>query len=374
LQPKYRYFGAFRLLLALMVVVQHAMPGYGPPELRAALAPLEIGSGAVLLFFVLSGFIVVEAAMLFYEGRAGAFLTNRLIRIYPPYIVAVLLTLLVTIAVGQLGGDGAILGLLGAWPDHSASNVLASLIGILPIAGKLVAPLGAEPILTLAWALRIELMFYGVVFLALLAGRMLGQPSARLLGLAGISLLAVNAVWFDAMRGHGLEYVPYFVLGASVYFAITPASTRRRVLASALVLITCVMIAIHISGQEPENLKAHYQRNITGQIILFYAGLAVWCALIALPRLQPALGQRWYAMDQAAGELTYSVYLTHVAALLPCLWLVPTGGFPALLLALVACLGTAYAMNHLVERRLLAMRKKVRGQEVNTSNLAAVAI
>ena len=354
-----------------MVVAQHGLRTLGPPGLRDWLVPLEIGSVAVSLFFVLSGFIVVEAAALFYERRAAAFLLNRMIRIYPPYIVAVVLTVVVTAVIGRMGGDGAIISLLGSWPDHSAHNIVASLFGIVPVIGKLLEPAGSEPILILAWALRVELVFYGLVFVALVAGRLLDQPVARMLGVAGVSLLLYDAVRFDALRGGGLEYTPYFVLGVSAYFAITPASFRRRALAFFLVLASSVMIAFHIGGQELVNEKGGYVRDLAGQCALFYAGTGVWLALLAVPRLMPDVYARVRAADQGLGELTYPLYLTHMAALLPCVWLVPNTSILAWPVALGAVLGLAWLMHHVVESRLMVLRQKVRGQNLN---IAAPAV
>ncbi len=362
MQVHYRFFGFFRLLLALMVVLQHALPAFVPAGLSARLAPLEIGSVAVLLFFVLSGFIVVEAAMLFYERRASAFLANRLIRIYPPYVVAVLLTVLVSAAVMHLGGESALIPLFGAWPDHSAQNIFASLVGILPLVSKLLTPAGSDPILILAWALRIELVFYGVVCLALAMGRTLNQPAARLLGAAAIAFLCVDEFWLKGLHGNGLEYTPYFVLGASTYYAITPASTRRRALAIVLVLVSVFLIARHIGSQDVFNEKARYQRDLGGQCLLFFTGLSVWLALIAVPSFWPAVSEAVRAADQTAGELTYPVYLTHMTALVPCLWLLPADSPASLLLALAACLGMAVVMHEVVEQRLSALRRRVRGQ------------
>lgn len=359
----YRFFGAFRLLLALMVVVQHALSAFGSRELQDLLAPLEIGSTAVLLFFVLSGFIVVEAAMLFYEGRPAAFLTNRLIRIYPPYAVAVLLTVLVTFLVARSGGEAAVVKLFGGWPDHSAGNILASLVGIIPLAGKLVAPSGSEPILTLAWALRIELVFYSVVGLALAAGQALKQSAARLLGVAAVVLLAAELLWFNSLRGKGLEFTPYFVLGASIYFSVTPARARRRWLSATLALISCVLIAMHIGGQDVENANAHFQRDVTGQLMLFFSGLACCLALLALPRHWPAWFKCLQAMDQKTGDLTYAVYLTHIAALLFVLSLFPDGGLLGLTVALGCAVIFAVLMVFFVERPLQSLRSGIRTRQ-----------
>lgn len=44
------------------------------------------------MFFALSGFIVAEAAMTFYRDRPGNFIVNRVLRIYPSYVAALVVT------------------------------------------------------------------------------------------------------------------------------------------------------------------------------------------------------------------------------------------------------------------------------------------
>lgn len=94
----YRLFGTFRLLLALMVVVSHThrLAGEG---FSKWIGQFGIGNMAVMTFFVLSGFVIAEANELFYNRRTGAFLINRLLRIFPPYFVALAFSVLLHLGV-----------------------------------------------------------------------------------------------------------------------------------------------------------------------------------------------------------------------------------------------------------------------------------
>ena len=91
---QYRYFGSFRLLLATLVMAQHFGADLAPAALAAALAPYMTGSVAVLVFFALSGFVITEAIDSVYRGRPVPFLTNRLLRIVPHFLLAVALAML----------------------------------------------------------------------------------------------------------------------------------------------------------------------------------------------------------------------------------------------------------------------------------------
>src|ERR1700748_2272948 len=91
---QYRYFGAFRLMLAVLVMVQHFGADLAPAPLASFLAPYGFGSVAVLIFFALSGFVITEAVDSVYRTRPAAFLSNRLLRIVPHFLLAVILAML----------------------------------------------------------------------------------------------------------------------------------------------------------------------------------------------------------------------------------------------------------------------------------------
>ena len=81
----YRPLGAFRLLLAGLVLVSHSAHLLFPP-----LKALSLGNAGVLTFFVVSGFVIAEALDRFYRGSPIRFLTNRALKLFPAYWVALL--------------------------------------------------------------------------------------------------------------------------------------------------------------------------------------------------------------------------------------------------------------------------------------------
>src|SRR4051812_15055840 len=90
----YRYFGAFRLLLAGLVMFQHFAADLAPEDFARLCMPYDVGNTAVLVFFALSGFVIIEAADQVYGGKPLAFMANRLLRIMPHFILAVALSML----------------------------------------------------------------------------------------------------------------------------------------------------------------------------------------------------------------------------------------------------------------------------------------
>jgi peptidoglycan/LPS O-acetylase OafA/YrhL len=75
---------------------------------------LVYGPVAVFVFFMISGFVIGEAALKFYDGRPVQFFLNRLIRLYPPYLMALALTGLVMLMVPKFEFPGVDAGLDGS--------------------------------------------------------------------------------------------------------------------------------------------------------------------------------------------------------------------------------------------------------------------
>jgi peptidoglycan/LPS O-acetylase OafA/YrhL len=357
---RYRYFGAFRLLLATMVVVQHAVMPFGDLNLQTWLAPLEAGSIAVLLFFVLSGFIISEAAAVLYDRRPVAFALNRIIRIYPPYLIATVLTLIVIAAVEYAGGRDALAVVFAKPVEFSGMSLVSNALAIFPFVHKVPSLSETVPVLGLAWALRIELFFYAVVAIGLAIAAFIEQRIVRVLGAFAVGFLLFYLQRFDSLRGTGLEFTPYFVLGASVYFAIEPGRVRRRAFAGLLAIISTAMIAAHISGQAPLNEAAGYVRNINGQLAVFFMGLSAWLLLIAAPLSAQRFPEWLLSTDQRLGELTYPLYLTHMVAIIPCVWLLARPSPLAIVLVVALALGLAAVVNWGVEAPLSKLRRRIR--------------
>jgi len=93
-------FGALRLLFASLVIASHAASLVDGDDHREILTrmfggPLDLGGVAVIGFFVISGYLVTGS--LFNSRTAAAYLVKRIARIYPAYLVAFALTILVVV-------------------------------------------------------------------------------------------------------------------------------------------------------------------------------------------------------------------------------------------------------------------------------------
>ncbi|MEO6380420.1 MAG: acyltransferase, partial [Nitrobacter sp.] len=146
-----------RGLAALFVVLYHlnnsvwGIAKYFPDPFSPL---LSFGNAGVQFFFVLSGFIIylVHADDTGRPRRLLSFAFKRFVRVFPTYWVvlfAVLAALLMNPALGTLG-------------ERTVSRVAASV---------LLVPYPQDPIVSVAWTLEHELLFYLIFSIAILNAR-----------------------------------------------------------------------------------------------------------------------------------------------------------------------------------------------------------
>jgi exopolysaccharide production protein ExoZ len=162
----YKSLQTCRGLAALFVVLYHARGAISQPkyfgESALGLAFIFGGSVGVDFFFVLSGFIIVwiHARDLGQPHRLGAYLAKRAMRIYPTYWIIFAFVCCVALAVPSLRSTV---------PDDAWMLIKALLL--LPMGTSGMTATGA-PVLTVAWSLQFEVMFYLFVAVAIVSPRL----------------------------------------------------------------------------------------------------------------------------------------------------------------------------------------------------------
>jgi len=336
---RYRPLGAFRLLLALMVVLQH-FQHLLRPEQRVFFAQPGRGAVAVAVFFVISGFVVDEANEVFYRGRPLAFMGNRLVRVVPPYLAALVLIVLVhallwrarrlvlwdyTLHLSPLDPRLLLSGLLGLLPGFRTSLV-AQDFEFIPF----------------VWSLRMEMAFYLAACAALLAARYWARAVPAFL-LAGA---VASAVFLARMRPGLLSTAPMFLLGVAAYLVLQHR-TRWRL---ALAALACGLAAAGFLS---------WQQHGTPQAVAQFAMLAV--LLLAFLMLSAAVaGDAVSAWDRRLGDLTYPLYLNHYAVGLAAFNLTQRRGAELYSACIVASILLAWLMARLTEAPLGRIRDRIR--------------
>lgn len=249
--------GAFRLLLAFMVVASH-LSGY------------DIGRLAVVLFFYLSGYWVTRLYKeKFGPGSVGRFYLSRYWRLAPLFFLA---TFAAAIARDQgLGWSNfTLLGLASTGEATDPTHV--------------------------SWSLDLELQFY--LLLPLLIPLLERWP--RVVCYASVPL-ALAGSWLDTTH-HVLtvaKFLPAFLLGALTFQAsYAPSAGLARGSLVAFGLLSAV------TAFTPFLFKAQpdpFDRDLWAM---------VWC-LPLLPYVARSLLARSSRADRVLGDITYPLYLFH---------------------------------------------------------------
>ncbi|WBS04204.1 acyltransferase [Pseudoduganella sp. SL102] len=203
-------FNLIRLILALCVILSHSpelTDGDNHREpLMCLFDTIPLGFAAVDAFFVLSGYLIVQSWDL--APSAKQFLRSRMLRIYPGFLVASVISALL---VGPLGADAA--------AYFTAFDIGAFASGALLLQAPVVPPVfqGTPlPKVNLSmWTISYEFACYLLVLAAGLTGALRIRHFWLAITLAVLGALALSkVVHFDV----GLLRLPSFFLTGGCFY------------------------------------------------------------------------------------------------------------------------------------------------------------
>jgi peptidoglycan/LPS O-acetylase OafA/YrhL len=306
------FFGAFMLQFR-GVDPQFARPLELPRTTDAVLLWLQVSPYGVYLFFILSGFLIgrmVGNARRFSYPR---FLWRRALRIYPAFLIALALGVLVFAFIAGWAPF--------SWPDLGANLLFLNGMRVLRVV----------PYLHQTWSLWNEMVFY-IVFPVLLLARPLGVWSSpwRML-VAGAAL-----VYAPFLLGYGQAVFILFFAGAAAARCddAALAAFARRVPAALVVVvylavtnaISCRLVGDHLG-------------------IWLYAAAGTLFMIVACYGDGPLTRLFAWRPVRRLGNISYSLFLTHtipiffVVNVLGTYWPGPRGPHglaPAFVLAILA--------------------------------------
>jgi peptidoglycan/LPS O-acetylase OafA/YrhL len=342
MQPRYRTLGGFRFALALMVVLQH-FQHLLPAADRTVFSRAGSGAIAVAVFFVISGFVVAEALASFYAGRAGAFLANRVLRLGPPYLAALALSVCVHAALWARG-DLVLWDYAPGGSPVAPLRLLGGLLGLVP--GLNPRWFGQEfEYVPYVWSLRLEMAFYlaaaGVMWIAWRRRAVWPVVLAIVVG-----LLVSMAYLILLRRPSALSTAPMFLVGV-VWFA----REQRPGPATSALLAVCVAVA----AAGFASWRQHGAPWLLPQLLVLGAllGLFAWFTT----RSVAGTARR---IDRRLGDLSYPLYLNHYAVGIAAASLAPALGWPLYAGMLLVSLLVAAVAERLVERPLRRWRDRIR--------------
>ncbi|MGA7713415.1 MAG: acyltransferase [Rhizomicrobium sp.] len=356
--------GALRLFLAVSVLVAHAGPLFG--------LNLMFSDVAVKLFFIISGFYMSLVLSGKYEGKSlrWTFYTNRFLRLYPAYLLAILITGVLFLVAEHLPNApeknllaGEIIKRVsGSRGDLDGLSLTALLIPNFFIVGSDVVWLfhhsvsagweftfgilvhhpgairgGNYLLIQPAWSIGVELWFYALV-------PTLSRVKTPLIVLLAGASLALR-LWMDWRH----PWITYFFFPAALCFFLSGMLAHRfwasplfkrlatpsrvwTVAGSGLVLL---MLREFIPGF----------RN--------HAGLIYTVAVFSLPFVFQAFKN--ITWDRWVGNMSYPVYLFHTAVIAAIRDFTRSH---STFLIVVLTLALAFVVNYFVEEPLERYRQR----------------
>jgi peptidoglycan/LPS O-acetylase OafA/YrhL len=347
-------FGAYRTFLAVAVAVQHLLS-----------VPV-VGSAAVHAFFILSGYLMTRIMNETYGySRLGVarFAVNRLLRIYPSYLVALLVALgILAIVEKSLAEKFSSNIYVPSSPAEWFANITLvhfrlNLFNLRPL------------VLPPSWALTIELLFYTVIGL--------GLGSSRKISLVWFCSSVFATAWLIWWSGasssySGWSWIYFSIVSGSLPFSIGamifhygPRSVQVPSLRAFTILLACgfaflascalFLIANRVVGSVPLSLAA------------FYANMAVQACIVAALASVMVVGRvaQW---DKEVGDYSYLIYLLHFPVAIAVSHYIFDGigpgrsivAFGNFLLAMVVCVAIAFLVLKCLVRPLEEFRRRVR--------------
>ena len=330
---RYAFLDGLRGLAALLVVLHHFALSWDEYRRYFGAAPL-----AVDFFFCLSGFVIAHA----YQERLREgmkfreYFVRRLVRLYPMYLLGMMLGLAGVVALQRAGLTDL----------HGAEIARAAFLNMfyLPYFGAYTESIFALrvenalfPLNTPAWSLFFELMFANVLYA--LSVRVRSAP-AVLAALAGIALIFATyryggmPGWGTANFMGGFPRVTYaFFTGVVIY----QLRDRIALLGAARQFLVFGALTLLLVLPRMEGLRDYW---LTGAV------LGVPILVAASVGSTMASGGAAHRLAEYSGRLSYPLYCVHY----PLLMLLAAGEQRPhqFVVAIVLFVATALAVAHVL--------------------------
>lgn len=256
---------------------------------------------AVLVFMILSGF-VISRLIADQRERYAVFITRRIFRLWPAYLVALGLSVL-TLGLQRRGLVAAPfhpaaaamrIGLLDAAMAHLGPNLMAHLVLAQGLVPQALLPQAGLTLLGVAWSLSVEFQFYLIAPLILALVRRGPAGIALSLGIAGLLRLAGSQGPLASNTAFIGHYVVWFAIGVGGDFLLRWDRPGRRAMVAGV--FGAGLVALALWKHE--------------------AAALLWAGAMAV-LMRPGLINRIlrHPVLVRLGEASYSTYVCHMLAI-----------------------------------------------------------
>jgi peptidoglycan/LPS O-acetylase OafA/YrhL len=326
---RFEWMDALRGAAAILVLIRHY---FRIADLGPFAAYIDPGTMGVVAFFCISGYIIPWSVLRAPTGVAQFFIA-RAFRLYPAYWVSLALAVMAT------------------------PVALHVLLANITMAQRF---MGVHDVVGVYWTLQIEIVFYVLIAVLMLTGR-ITDPRASLWCLFGLCVLSILMAIPRAVLSLKTPVAPAFslvVMFASFVFYhhrhagfLSARQWRCIVSGVSAVMVGCFVLAYRKDwgfGETPLRF-----------VIGYAVGVGLFIAFMRFNINMPAL--RWL------GSISYPLYLVHVPVREIIMgWLPSLGDISSALLGIPATIGLAAIMHRGVELpfnrmgRWLATRHRAR--------------
>jgi peptidoglycan/LPS O-acetylase OafA/YrhL len=313
--------------------------------------PFANGSGAVLVFFILSGLVLALSFLKNEDERYAPYVIKRISRIWLPFLAAICFSAGLQLLIQPHRSQ-----LLNTWENGTWTHPLTWRVFFDHM--TLVTGSGGEldtPMWSLVHEMRISLIFPAIAFAV--KRRPLLAIGCSIAALAPARLLGHSHGDIASQCCNTLSYLFLFVIGAAAGVNLTrvrmTAAQCKGWLTPALWLLAFVLL----SGTPFFNNGATWTKNI---VYLILSGIAA-TIVVGLCTVENGVTRVLeLPLPTWLGKISYSLYLIHVPILIATMRCIPNA--PFLLKCFVAIsvsLASAHFFNLLVERPAQKLGAKI---------------
>jgi peptidoglycan/LPS O-acetylase OafA/YrhL len=342
-----RALDGLRGISAAIVVVTHAVSGViGQPYPAGALLGGWFARVAVIVFFVLSGYVILLSVRRMLDKGGFSmrqFAINRVARIYPPFLLSLLLVWII-----------AILTARGYINPDSAFQARDFTVGPLAFLRDAVFMFGngtpAQMINGPIWSLRLEVACY---ILTALCGFSLGRPVWTMAASLGLALAFAIAV-FMRLEGAWLAFLAFSAGGAA---ALWPGDAARLPTTGlGVTTVAAGAIAFGLTGAIAGKFEPHWSYNVFQIMAVVLA-----TSLVVKSGAGHRPGQRLAARFHPLADASYTLFITHYPVMIcvAAFWPKPDGsGSRVLMIAVLVATAFLFAIPaaRIVEQQKLFRR------------------
>jgi exopolysaccharide production protein ExoZ len=295
-----------RAVAAIMVAAFHAGHLFGPHSLINGPdfgLTFSFGYSGVILFFVVSGFIIMHAHWDDAPSKLAVsrYISRRLTRIFPATLAVVTILLVVGPAFRWVTGDDTFL--IKSWAGIVSSVTLL--------------PLACDYSPGVLWSLTNELYFYVVFLLTYISRKLFLIVMAAWTTIAFVS---IAVPLFSASECHNYPFSAYngiFGFGIVAYFLWLSARQIAAVnlgwvalfAGVALYAITAIVEVMYMAPRL--NAQTVFDPRIAKLTVRMAYILASTAIILGMALLGSLAGGRTTAMFRALGDASFSIYLVH---------------------------------------------------------------